>query len=421
MAKFKAPVIHEVTNVELKRPAISHLDNGIPLYDSRIGTNEVLKLELSFQNGRPFEHKKLASRYTPSLLKTGTKKYTSKKIAETFDYYGATLRTMSNLDSSRVIIFTLKKHFEKLLPVLTDMLLQPTFPQDELETYRNRAKQQLKIDLTKNDTVAYRQVTEKIFGSKHYYGYNSDVAMHEAITREDVVAHFEDTFGSNNATLFVSGMTDDKIIKKLNKTIGTILSEKAERSKADFKIPHLPKRQKIKMEGSVQTAVRIGRHLFNRHHPDFPGMFVLSTVLGGYFGSRLMSTIREEKGYTYNVFSYLDPFRFDGYFQIGTEVGNEYLKDTIKCIYAEMDKLCNEPVDADELKMVRRYLMGNLLTNVDGAFSTSGVIRTMITNDMPLEHFDKMVETFRTITAADLQALAQKYFRKEKMWEVLVG
>ena len=421
MAKLTPPKIKEVSNLKIHQPIVSYLDNGIPVYDTRIGDQEVLKLEIIFDSGRPVEQKRLVGRFTNRLLKEGTRKYTGKKIAETFDYYGATLQLPVNLDHSRVTIYSLKKHFDKLLPVLKELLSVPTFPEDELENLIARSKQRLAIDLSKNDTVAYRLVTEKIFGEKHYYGYNSNPKMFEAITQADLKAHFENFYGSNYCKIFISGKTDDSIIKKLNKTVGQILTPKPERKNEAPNIPTRKKRQIVKTEGTVQTAIRIGCHLFNRNHPDYFGFSILNTVLGGYFGSRLMSTIREEKGYTYNIYSLVDALRYDGSFYIGTEVGNEFVEPTIKGIYEEMDKLCNEPIDADELKMVRRYLLGNMLTMLDGPFNNSDVIRTLVTNDLEFSYFDNLVKTVKDISAAELQALAQKYFQKEKMWEVVVG
>ena len=421
MAKLTPPEIKEVSNLKINQPIVSYLDNGIPVYDTRMGDQEVLKLEIIFDSGRPVEQKRLVSRLTNRLLKEGTQKYSGKKIAELFDYYGATLQTPVNLDHARVTLYTLKKHFEKLLPILKELLSVPTFPEDELENLIARSKHRLAVDLSKSDTVAYRLVTEKIFGEGHYYGYNSNPELFDALTQKDIKTHFKNFYGSNYCKIFISGKTDDSIVKKLNKTIGKILTPKEERKNEAPNIPICEKRQVVKTGGTVQTAIRIGCHLFNRKHPDYFGFSILNTVLGGYFGSRLISTIREEKGYTYNVYSLVDSLRYDGCFYISTEVGNEFVEPTIKGIYEEMDKLRNVPIDADELKMVRRYLLGNMLSMLDGPFNNSDVIRTMVTNDLEFSYFDNLVKTVKDISAAELQALAQKYFQKEKMWEVVVG
>ena len=421
MANLTPPKIHEVSKINLRRPIVGQLDNGIPIYDSRIGHEEVLKIEMVFNNGRPFERKLLASRVTNKLIKEGTRKYSSKKIAEIFDYHGATLQLTANLDDSRVTIYTLKKHIDNLLPVLVEMLTKPTFPEDEFQNFIDRCKQRLSIDLSKNDTVAYRLVTEKIFGEKHFYGYNSNVEMFDAITREDIKTHFQNTYGSNNCKIFISGKTDDSIIEKLNQTVGKVLVEKEYFQLTAPTIPKAEGRVVMPMKDSLQSAIRIGRHMYNRHHPDYVGMFVLNTIFGGYFGSRLMSVIREEKGYTYNVSSMLDAFRMDGCFHIGTEVSPEFVEPTIKCVYEEMDKLKNDLVGETELKMVRRYLLGNMLTQLDGAFNTSNAVRTLTMDGVPLDHFDSMVKTIKNITAEEIRGLAQKLFVKEKMWEVVVG
>ena len=172
---------------------------------------------------------------------------------------------------------------------------------------------------------------------------------------------------------------------------------------------------------TVQTAIRLGRRLFARDHPDSNGLFVLNTILGGYFGSRLMTNIREEKGYTYNIYSSLDPMQYDGYFYVGTEVSNEFAKRALDEIYREMEILQKKPVGKAELGMVRNYLMGNFLTMLDGPFNLAEVIRNYLSEGLPLESFEEMVRTVRQIDAAQLMELANKYFNPSEMWEVIVG
>ncbi|MEM9822073.1 MAG: insulinase family protein, partial [Bacteroidota bacterium] len=182
-----------------------------------------------------------------------------------------------------------------------------------------------------------------------------------------------------------------------------------------------PKSIKIPHPDSVQTAIRIGSKIFNKKHPDYPGLFVLNTILGGYFGSRLMTNIREDKGYTYNIFSTLDTMISDGYFYIGTEVGNEFVEPTMTEIYGEIERLQNEAVEEGELQMVRNYLLGNLLTNLDGPFNVADVIKSLILDDLPFSEFDQMVHRIKTIESDELRRLAQKYLQKDQLWELIVG
>ena len=156
------------------------------------------------------------------------------------------------------------------------------------------------------------------------------------------------------------------------------------------------------------------------NHPT-NAMYVLNTILGGYFGSRLMENIREDKGYTYNVYSLLDSMRMDGCFYIGTEVSNDFVDPTIEQIYLELERLIKEPIPEEELTMVRSYLMGYFLTMLDGPFNVAELVKTQIIDGLPDHFFNDLVRKVKQISAEELQTLAQKYFVKDELWEVVVG
>lgn len=419
--RAKAPDIQEIRILDLPEPKKYFLDNGIPVYAINMGTQDVLKLEVVFYAGRPFEEKKLASRATAGLLKEGTKKYSASQIAETIDFYGGTLSTPVNLDTSNIQLYTLAKHFDSLLPVVAEMLSQPLFPEEELQSFKNRNVQRLQIDLTKNDVVAYRTVTEKIFGKDVPYGYNSFKETYQALEREDLRKHFSKNYNAGNCQIFLSGKITEKHIKTLNKHLGQVIAEGKQNELNYTASISTPQKLKIEHPDTIQTAIRIGRKLFNKKHEDFKGFYILSTILGGYFGSRLMTNIREDKGYTYNIFSTVDSMLMDGCFYIGTEVGNEFAEKTLAEIYREFEILQNELIGDSELEMVRNYLLGNLLTMLDGAFNVSEVIKAHILEDLPLSEFSELVQVIKTTSPQEIQRLAQKYLNKKDMWEVQVG
>ena len=393
----------------------------MPLYDIRMGTQEVLKLEVVFQAGRPFEKKQLAARATSSLLREGTRSFSAARIAEQLDFYGCSLSLPFNLDTSNVIFYSLNKHFGRLMPILEEVLGAPSFPEAELNAFIKRNQRRLEVDLAKNDIVAYRKVTEFIFGPNHPYGYNSYPETYAALRRDDLLEHFSRLFNSSNCAAFISGKTSPEIIAIANESLSRAIPPgKAARAALQPGIAS-PEAVKIHRPDTVQAAIRIGRRLFNRRHEDYLGMYLLNTILGGYFGSRLMDNIREEKGYTYNIYSMLDSMQFDGYFYIGTEVGNEFVEDTLRQIYLEMERLQQEPPGAEELAMVRNYLMGNFLAMLDGPFNVSEVVRALVTEGLPFSFFEEMVEATRAAGADEIQKLAQRYLCREDMWEVVVG
>lgn len=416
-----APEIQEIKNLKLPQPTIIHLDNGIPVCVTNMGTQDVVKLEVIFFAGRPFEDKKLVSRATASMLKEGTKNYTAAQIAELTDFYGGTLSVPVNLDTSNILLFSLKKHFDKLLPLVGEMLSVPVFPESELQLLKKRNQQKLQVDLTRNDVVAYRKVTEFIFGKDKPYGYNSQAEMYETLTVDDLKNHFNKNYVSENCKIFLSGKIDKETIGLVNKVLGQKI-RKGERVRPDIDV-HFeePKQIKIQPPAPFQTAIRMGSRMIDKKHPDFKGFYVMNTVLGGYFGSRLMTNIREEKGYTYNIYSTIDSMLYDGCFYVGTEVGNEFTKATIEEIYKEFEALKTKLIDEGEMHMVRNYLLGNLLTSLDGPFNVSEIIKSHILEEIPLTEFEALVQTIKTISREEIRDLARKYLNKEQMWEVIVG
>lgn len=419
------PLIREVSQLTLPRPTLLRLDNGIPVYTLDYPEQEIFKLEAVFRAGRPEETQKLAARATAQLVREGTHTHTGAEIAEKIDFYGGTYSAPTNLDTSNFLLFSLKKYAAELLPVFAETLREPVFPEHELDTFRQTNIAELLVELEKPEVRAYREVTARIFGEQHPYGYNSTPDDYQALTRAHLQAHFDCWYTPANCRLFASGRVDDEILGLLNQHFGQIK-----------KSGHIPDEQAIRFlpapqaagapvalphPGSLQTAVKIGRRLFNRRHPDYNGMFVLNTLFGGYFGSRLMMNIREKRGFTYNIYSTADAMFHDGCFYIATEVNPGKASTAIREIFAEMRRLREEPVGDEELAMVRGYLLGMLLNGLDGPMNASDLVRGQIVDELPWEAFEQLVDTIRGITPAQLQELANRYLQPNDFWTVTVG
>ncbi len=415
------PIIKEISALELPDIISEKRANDIPVHQINMGTQEVLKLEFAFDAGRPFEDQRLAARTTLRMLKEGTKQFSSAQIAETLDFYGGNLSTPFNLDVANISLYCLTRQFDNLLPMLTDIILHPTFPQKELDTFVRKSKSKLKVDLERSDVVAYRTITELIFGSDHVYGYNSFASAYDGLSVHQLQKHFEKNFVSGNCNVFVSGKWNNDLISKIDEEI----LQKIPIGKSVPVVKEVqdrpPERKEIKIPNNLQASIRIGCRLFNRQHPDFKKMIIVSTILGGYFGSRLMTNIREEKGYTYNIFATIDTFRQEGLFYIGAEVAANFIEETIKEIYQEINTLQNELIKEEELQMVRNYMLGNLLNMLDGPFNVAELIRTMKMDQLKETDFDLLVQTIKTISAEEIRELTRMYLVKEKMWEVIVN
>lgn len=420
--RSKPPQIHPVQSVHIPQPQQYTLDNGIVVHDINIGNQDVIKIELTIQAGRWQETKPLVSRATAKLLKMGTTRRNADELANALEYYGTKLKISDGFDSTILQVYCLRKHVEPILELMTEMLTQPTFPESELEKFIKRNQERLKVDLQKGDFVSYRIFTELLYGTQHPYGYNSTMEIYSALTTNDLKDFFKRCYHANNCMLVVAGKTDEALRTLLNRYLGTLPQGEPV---ANITPPAMPAVQRFVQhetldKSNMQASIRIGRRLFNKQHPDFIGFSVLNTVLGGYFGARLMQNLREDKGYTYGVYSSVDDLQHDGYFYIDTEVGRDVQADALAQIYHEIEQLRNEPIDAEELEMVRSYLMGTYLNALDGLFNVSTTLSDAIRSNVSASYLTDVIRATQTITAAELQQLAQRYLQPEMLTEVVV-
>jgi zinc protease len=419
-ARATPPPIRPVGKLQLPDYQSLTLDNGIPVVALDLGTQDIVKLEIVYRAGRNEEQKRLASRATARLLRDGTTARTGAEIADQLDFWGASMNAPVSLDFSSFNLYSLKKYADRALPIFSEVMQSPIFPEKELETFVNGSVQELAVELTKPETVAYRQLTELIFGLDHPYGWNSIGATYQALRRDDLTAFYDDFYTPQNALLVVAGRVDSALISLINKELGQ-KKVVGKTPKYDWNAStETPRRVDIELPNTMQSAIKIGRRLFPKNHDDHKGLFVLNTILGGYFGSRLMTNIREKKGYTYNIYSTIDTMLHDGYFYVATEVNADKTEITIREIFKEMEKLSTKLVPESELEMVRNYLLGVVLTSLDGAMNVSDMIKNILLEGLPMSDFDRLVEVIRTISAQDLRRLARQYFTAESMWTVVV-
>jgi len=418
--RVNGPKINPIQQVKLPPIELHRTSNGIPVYIVSGSTQDVLKLEIVVDAGRPYEHLRTASRTISTLLKEGTTNRSGEEIANSLEFYGATFNTSSDIDTCKVSLYCLSKYFEPAAEIIVDVLANASFPEPELKQFKANMKQRLEIDLMKNDVMAYRALTESLYGKDHPYGYNSTIDNYQSLNRQDILKEYDAMFGKNRCKIFLSGNVTPEIIKILDRTLSNYTSQ-ATRRMIDLE-SSVPPIETIKLESKnpYQSALRYGKRLFNKKHEDYAGVSVLSTLFGGYFGSRLMSNIREDKGYTYNIYSGVDTMAHDGYLYISTEVGKEYLEDTKKQIKHEIDVLRSDLVPETELTMVKNYMAGNYLSMLDGPLKSSRVIRNIICSGMELSTFDQIIAKTLTITSEEIRELANKYLKLSDMTEVVV-
>lgn len=419
-----APAIHDAVEFDYKLPPINkeQLDNGLPFYWLDAGVQDVVQIDWIFPAGLWYEQKASVAHATAGLLKNGTSKYTSEQIHEALEFYGAQLKVNAGNDYATITLYALTKHLPDLLPIVHEIITDSTFPEHEVEIHKKNAIQRLLVNLRQCEFVANQHIDALLFGESHPYGRYSKRENIEALTREDLLAFYHANYNLANVQIFMGGKVGATEVKLINDIFGKATLTPSAIVRADFGAPdHTQRIHKIDNDpNGVQGAIRIARLFPNRHHPDYAPMVVLNTLFGGYFGSRLMSNIREDKGYTYGIYSSLHPEMNGGSMTIHTETGKDVIDAAIKEVYHEMDVLCKELADDEELLLVKNYLLGGLLGDLDGPFSILQRWRTLILNGFTEEYFYNNIRIYKTVTAQELQQLAQKYYNTKDFYEVVV-
>jgi zinc protease len=407
-------------NLQLKPYQKYILRNGAEVYAIDAGAEEVMMLEWVYYAGDWYEEKNLVAAATNFMLKNGTSTKTAFQVNEHFEYYGSYLNRAAYNETSTITLHTLTKHIDKLLPVVREMLTDSIFPEEELMIYKKIMQQRLSVNLLKCDFVGHRLIDAYLYGEGHPYGRFSRFEDYESLTREQLIQFYQKYYQQGKFIIFAAGKLPENLEELLNKNFGDLSNNTIETVNHSA-TPAVEKKQRIANDpNGVQGAIRIARPFPNRHHPDFLKVQVLNSLLGGFFGSRLMTNIREDKGYTYGINSYIQNHIQQSAWMISTEAGRDVCEAAIKEIYHEMQNLRDKLVDEEELLLVRNYMMGSILGDLDGPFQIIARWKNIILNDLDEKYFYDSINTIKSITAEDLKQLAEKYLQPEEFYELVV-
>jgi predicted Zn-dependent peptidase len=419
--KEAPPIVDAVNfNLQLKPYQSYTLRNGVPVYAVNAGAEEVIQFEWVFFAGNSQEEQNLVAATTNFLLRNGTTTKTAFQLNEHFEYYGAYVNRACYNETATISLHCLNKHVGELLPVVKEMITESTLPSEELAIYQQNMKQRLKVSLKKSDFVAGRLIDTYLYGEKHPYGKYSSAEDFDALERDQLLHFYNQYYTQGKLMLFVAGKLPDNIFALLDQYFGDLPNNPIEVKQHPIVLADQKKYRVTNDPNGVQGSIRIARSFPNRHHPDFLKVQVLNALFGGFFGSRLMSNIREDKGYTYGIHSYLHNHIQHSAWMVSTEAGKDVAEATVAEVYKEMKLLREELVDEEELLLVRNYLMGSILGDLDGPFQIIGRWKNIILNGVPETYFYDSINTIKTISAEELKELAEKYLVPDDFYELIV-
>ena len=397
--------------------SLSHtLKNSIVLTGLHDAAMELSRLDIRLKAGSYFQQKQAVSQAVIKLLTEGTLPLSGVQIAELLDYAGAYYEISPERDFVTFSIYFPKSAAKTIIPVIGTLFTDATFPKDKIEILKNSLKRSLAVNLEKTSYLAYSKFAACVFGENHPYGVSLQPEDIDNLQREDIVDFYEKYFHAGNIRLFLAGNIDDDFLNLLNDTFGNI-PYKEPVIQNDIPIQRTEDSFVATKENSVQSSICIGKRLFNYTHKDWVAVSVLNTVLGGYFGSRLMTNIREDKGLTYGIYSHIGSFQQDGMFLIRADVNGENTQQAKEEIFLEIQQLLDETISQEELDLVKNYLFGSLLRNFDGIFSQ--IDRNILLSDYHLGQFywEYYTKTIKNIDVEQLQQLANTYLQPNRSEE----
>jgi predicted Zn-dependent peptidase len=421
--RTKAPVIKPAEEFQFLRAKTAHLQNGVPFYSIHKGDQKILRLDLVFNAGSIVQPKPLLASVTNKLLLEGTKRLNALEIARLIDGKGAFIETNASLENASITLYCLSKDLQELLNLLAEVLETATYPEKEVSEYLEVKRQQFKVNFKKVGFLAKNEFSELLFGKESAYCNKVNEEDFTRLERQELLAFYKQYYQKGDFEVFAAGNVDDNTIKIIDKILGH-QKYSGEVSATEVAVPLSNNKGELifmEQEDALQSAIRLGKLLPSKIHEDFIPLYICNVILGGYFGSRLMSNIREDKGYTYGIGSGIMSHKDISYLAISTEVGAGVTNQTLNEVRFELDRLSSELVPEKEMSLVRNYLKGSLMRGFDGAFAAMDRFRMLKSLGLDYTYYEALIHATTTISANEIQKVARDYLDYETMKIIIVG
>ncbi|MBE6333770.1 MAG: insulinase family protein [Bacteroidales bacterium] len=417
-----APKIFPLSQPVIMEHKTEILPNGVELVILHDPSQEVFKVDIMFKAGAAYQPQRLIATTAINMLGEGTSSHTSEQISELFDYYGAYIGEHVSMINSELCLIGLCKYAEPVINLTAELIIDSIFPEKELGIFLKNRKQQFLIQCEKTSYLARKEYMLRMYGDGHPYSNQVDAEDYDLLERELLVEFHKERYAAENCKVYISGNVSDEILGYIRKAFSEIpncysLNER-----------YIPKakpspigKYHVTKEKSAQNSIRIGKSGVKLTDPDYPEFMLLNTIFGGYFSSRLMANIREEKGYTYGIQSCNLPMYNAANWFIATDVNKEMCQATIDECFKEMRNLAEKPIGKEEFNRARQYLHGELLRELDGAFAQSDMLRHKRSFGLDLGLYNQMIKRISTCDPDRIQELAARYLRPEECYIITAG
>ncbi|HEX6940543.1 MAG TPA: insulinase family protein [Longimicrobiales bacterium] len=400
------------------------LENGARVIVVENHEQPVVSLNLRLMSGSkndPAGKAGVAS-FTATLLNKGTTTRTAEQIAESIDFVGGSLSASAGADWISVSSTVLTEFLDTALVLMADVVQNPTFPAEELETERTRTLSGLQASLGQPAFLAQRRFMEEVYGD-HPYGAAETPESVRAITREDLIAFHREHFRPGNALFVVAGDVDpDDVVRRLERHFGDWSGDVA--SKATLPAPPARAARDVVLvhkPGAVQAVIRVGHLLPAATHPDWVALDVVAQILGGGTTGWFFQVLRQEKGYTYGAYVNAAQRVEPGYFQAWAEVRNEVADSALDEFFRLISRLRDEPVPAADLETAKNYMTGSFPLTIETPQQVANQIAAARLLGLPNDHVATYRDRVAAVTAEDVQRAAREHLHPDRAVVVVVG
>lgn len=418
------PEIKEIEHVDLLKHEKIILKNGLPLYLIKAGKQELIKVDVLFDAGNVRSKDPVLPGAVNSMLNDGCKEYNSSQIADIIDGKGAFYVPDIQKDFSQTSLYLLTKFTKDLLGLYADMLNDSIFPEEELEIFKLNMKQRYLVEHEKVNVQSHQAFINALFGKDSSYADLVNANSYDTLHRNSLLDFYGERVQNKPKGIIVSGMVDDAALDEISKQFEQF--ELGNDVKNDDLIVYgdvASRGEWITIPGNnkQQVSMRIGRPTVAPNHPDYWGLSLLSTILGGYFGSRLNKVIREEKGLTYGIHSHISILKEASFLSIHAELNASNWEEAYTSVLEVFDDLKKNPISAQELNMVRKYIKGSLLQSLDGAFAFSTYLRNTLIYDLDQNRVNQYINYLDNVDSAEIMRLADQYLQEKSFYKIVAG
>jgi zinc protease len=409
--RTKAPDFKIPKRFDFKKVESFSLSNGLVVNYLNAGVQPVIKLELSFVGGTSQDRGSFASFFTAKMLDKGTAKHSEEQIADFVAFRGASIEIISGNEKVILNVYSLVKHLEEICELLSEMINESQILADPLTRVCDIEYQNLILKESKTSHLASQKFVEELFPN-HYYGKKLTSLHAKNQSQTEISQYYTQFFKYVKFGITLAGKIGNHELKLVEQYFGQQTRVVAP-GLQPVQQGHLAGEYQINKPDSLQASLRYGFQTIGKEHLDYPAFSIANEIFGGYFGSRLMSNIREEKGYTYGIGSYIVQLRNASYFQISTDIKAENAQDTLAEIKKEINLMCQELITEQELEKVRNYIFGSFANSLNSPFDLLDKFKAVDFIGLDYNFYHRYFEVLKEINPSQIRDIAQNYLTQK--------